>query len=68
MAEIRNLSVEMIENNPFAGASKSGTLEKIKNRMRDRLNNESAKGAFATFWSQEYLSEQGNGKELSFFN
>ncbi|MEM6402537.1 MAG: hypothetical protein AAF757_20290 [Cyanobacteria bacterium P01_D01_bin.116] len=68
LQELRDLSEEMIENNPFAGASKSGTLEKIKNRMRDRLNNESAKGAFATFWSQEYLSEQGNGKELSFFN
>ena len=59
LAEIRNLSVEMIENNPFAGASKSGTLEKIKNRMRDRLDSESSKRAFSTFWSRDYLLAKG---------
>ncbi|MDY6901566.1 MAG: hypothetical protein SWZ49_26325 [Cyanobacteriota bacterium] len=68
LEELRNLSVEMIENNPFAGASKSGTLEKIKNRMRERLDYESSKRAFSTFWSQEYLSEQGLISELNFFN
>ena len=68
LAEIRNLSVEMIENNPFAGASKSGTLEKIKNRMGDRLDNESSKRAFSTFWSRDYLLAQGLDKELDFFN
>ena len=68
LAEIRNLSVEMIENNPFAGASKSGTLEKIKNRMRDRLDSESSKRAFSTFWSRDYLLAKGLDKELDFFN
>ena len=68
LEELRNLSVEMIENNPFAGASKSGTLEKIKNRMGERIDNESSKRAFSTFWSQEYLSKQGLMKELNFFN
>ncbi|BAY85096.1 hypothetical protein NIES267_45940 [Calothrix parasitica NIES-267] len=68
LEELRNLSVEMIENNPFAGASKSGTLEKIKNQMREHLDNESSKGAFSTFWSQEYLSKQGLIGELKFFN
>ncbi|MGB3760413.1 MAG: hypothetical protein WBA07_29225 [Rivularia sp. (in: cyanobacteria)] len=68
LEEIRDLSVEMIENNPFAGASKSGTLEKIKNRMRDRLSYESSKRAFSTFWSQEYLLQQGIDRELNFFN
>ena len=68
IAELGELSVEMIENNPFAAASKSGTLEKIKNRMRDRLSNESSKEAFTTFWSQEYLLKQGLNQELRFFN
>ncbi|MEL6457272.1 MAG: hypothetical protein AAFQ91_03320 [Cyanobacteria bacterium J06621_15] len=68
LEELRNLSVEMIENNPFAGASKSGTLEKIKNRMREHLDNESSKRAFSTFWSQEYLSKQDLNQELNFFN
>ncbi|WP_414619146.1 hypothetical protein [Calothrix sp. CCY 0018] len=68
LKEVRDLSLEMIDDNPFAGASKSGTLEKIKNRMRDRLQNESSKGAFSTFWSQEYLLKEGLDKELDFFN
>lgn len=68
LEELRNLSVEMIENNPFAGASKSGTLERIKNQMRDRLDNDSSKQAFSTFWSTDYLVKQGLDKELDFFN
>ena len=65
--EIRSLSLEIIENNPFAAVSKSGTLEKIKNRMRDRLSNDSSKRAFSTFWSTDYLLKQGVDKELNFF-
>lgn len=68
LEELRDLIVEMIENNPFAAVSKSGALEKIKNRMREHLDNESSKRAFSTFWSQEYLLKQGLDKELNFFN
>ncbi|MEH1856163.1 MAG: hypothetical protein V7L11_31875 [Nostoc sp.] len=68
LEEIRRLSNEMIDTNPFAGANKSGTLEKIKKRMRDRIHNESAKQSFATFWSQPYLSQKGWVQEINFFN
>ncbi|MEH2374586.1 hypothetical protein [Nostoc sp.] len=68
LEEIRHLSSEMIDSNPFAGVNKSGTLEKIKNRMRDRIGNESAKQSFATFWSQPYLSQKGWDQENNFFN
>ena len=34
---LRKSSADMVETNPFSAANKSGTLEKIKNRMRDRL-------------------------------
>ncbi|MBD2293851.1 hypothetical protein H6G06_10175 [Anabaena sphaerica FACHB-251] len=68
LEEIRLLSREMIDSNPFAGAGKSGTLEKIKNRMREHISEESAKRAFATFWSPEYLSKQGWIQEINFFN
>ncbi len=71
LQELRNSSREMIESNPFAAVSKSGTLEKVKNRMREHLDIESAKGAFSTFWSQEYLlkeGKQGLDRELQFFN
>ncbi|MTJ13536.1 hypothetical protein FJR11_13240 [Anabaena sp. UHCC 0187] len=68
LADIRLLSKEMIETNPFAGAGKSGTLEKIKNRMREHVGKESAKVAFNTFWSQEYLSKNSWNQEIDFFN
>jgi hypothetical protein len=67
LEEISRLSTEIIESNPFAGAGKSGTLEKIKNRMRDRVGQESAKLAFRTFWSQAYLSQKGWNQEIIFF-
>ena len=68
LEEIRRLSSEMIDSNPFAGVNKSGTLEKIKNRMRDRIGKESAKQSFATFWSQPYLTQNGWDQENNFFN
>ncbi|MBS3027077.1 MAG: hypothetical protein HCA25_08275 [Dolichospermum sp. DET50] len=68
LADIRFLSQEMIETNPFASAGKSGTLEKIKNRMREHVGQKSAKAAFNTFWSQEYLSKNGWNQEIDFFN
>ncbi|MFN6514301.1 MAG: hypothetical protein RMY29_007350 [Nostoc sp. CreGUA01] len=68
LEEISRLSNEMVDTNSFAGANKSGTLEKIKNRMRDRIDNESAKQSFAIFWSQPYLTQQGWIQEINFFN
>ncbi|WP_287521648.1 hypothetical protein [Okeania sp. SIO2C2] len=69
LAELRELSIEMIDQNPFAVAHKSGSLEKIKNRIRDRIPNseDSAKESFQTFWSQEYLTKNGWIEELEWF-
>ncbi len=68
LEELRRLSTEMIDGNPFGAVNKSGTLEKIKNRMRDRTSVKSAKQAFGTFWSQAYLTEKGWNQEIAFFN
>jgi hypothetical protein len=68
LEELRRLSSDMVDSNPFAAANKSGTLEKIKNRMRDRVVRESSKQAFSIFWSQPYLSQQGWNQEINFFN
>lgn len=65
---LRSQSIEMVNENPFQLANKSGTLEKIKNRMRDRLKIKSSKDAFETFWSEEYLQRQGVQAELAWFN
>ena len=61
-------SIEMVNENPFQLANKSGTLEKIKNRMRDRLELDSSKDSFRTFWSVDYLKQQGTESEVAWFN
>ena len=66
--ELRRLSTEMIDTNPFAVASKTGTLAKIKDRMRNHIHQESAKRSFAIFWSQSHLSQKGWNQEINFFN
>ncbi|HLO85613.1 MAG TPA: hypothetical protein VK203_11500 [Nostocaceae cyanobacterium] len=65
--ELNRLSAEMINTNPFALAGKSGTLEKIKNLMRERVKQDSAKKAFAVFWSQDYLLKNRWDQEITFF-
>lgn len=69
LEELRKQSIEMINENPFQIANKSGTLEKIKNRMRDKVPNpeDSAKEAFSIFWSQEYLTNKGWIEEINWF-
>ncbi len=67
LQELDTLSVSLIQNNPFQVAEKSGNLEKIKNQVRDRVQNQSAKGSFQTFWSQAYLTKAGWNKEIGFY-
>lgn len=70
LAELRDLSTEMIDQNPFEAANKSGTLEKIKNHMRSHIPNkrDSATQSFQAFWSTNHLTPQNWEKELSFFD
>ncbi len=68
LEDLRNQSVTMINENPFMVASKVGTFAKIKKRIRQHIGTESAKEAFKTFWSSEYLVSNGVDKELSFFD
>jgi len=66
--ELRRLSNEMIDTDPFAVAGKTGTLATIKDRMRNHIHQESAKRSFAIFWSQAYLSQKGWNQEINFFD
>lgn len=68
LAELREQSAVIIDENPFELADKTGTLERIKNRMRDHVDEESAKDAFREFWSRTYLIQAGWPQELEFFN
>lgn len=68
LEELRILSEQMIQDNPFAVANKSGALEKIKNQIRSRVGIPSVHNAFATFWSQAYFEQKGWQQEINFFN
>jgi hypothetical protein len=70
LASLQFQSIEMINTDPFAVAEKSGTLEKIKNRMRDHIpaSEDSAQVAFSRFWSPAYLNNQGFNTELAWFD
>lgn len=68
LADLQQQSTAMIAENPFQTANKSGALERIKNEMRDRMDNESATEAMVEFWSFEHLSTAGVPQELAFFN
>jgi hypothetical protein len=67
LQQLDTLSISLIQNNPFQVAEKTGNLEKIKNQVRDRVQNQSAKGSFTTFWSQDYLIKAGWDKEIEFY-
>ncbi|MEL7508476.1 MAG: hypothetical protein AAFN42_14185 [Cyanobacteria bacterium J06554_1] len=68
LEDLQQSSVNIVDEDPFAVANKSGTLERIKQSMRDRTEREnSSKEAFRTFWSQAYLAK-GWSEELDFFN
>ncbi|PSF38986.1 hypothetical protein C7H19_02730 [Aphanothece hegewaldii CCALA 016] len=69
-ADLRTLSEEMIKQNPFEVANKTGTLERIKNRMRQHIyetTQSSADTAFQIFWSRDHFINEGFRKELDFF-
>jgi hypothetical protein len=67
LKDLAEQSVLIIETNPFQGAGKSGTLEKIKNRLRDHMHQDSAKASFRAFWNTENFSGTRATSEMAFF-
>ena len=68
LQELRQQSTDMIDENPFQIANKSGTLELIKLKMQERVGIESSTAAFNEFWSRPYLTQAGYAQEIGFFN
>lgn len=68
LRSLRLQSIEIIDQDPFESANQSGSLEKIKNRMRDRMQVASSKQAFVQFWSREHLSQVGEQDAFAFFD
>ncbi|TVP62016.1 MAG: hypothetical protein EA343_12455 [Nodularia sp. (in: Bacteria)] len=68
LERLSRLSWQIIEDNPFAVADKSSTLEKIQEEMRQRTGFNSARDAFAQFWNLDYLENAGWQQEIGFWN
>ena len=61
------LTEVMINENPFAASGNSGTLEKIKNRLRQRAGNESAKQAAALLLGDDRAMQSSWQQERRFW-
>jgi hypothetical protein len=68
LTRLRIQSTNMIDENPFEVANKTGTLERIKQRMREHTDADTAKDAFNTFWSVDYLKQNGWLQARDFFS
>ncbi len=68
LARLRQLSDEMIETNPFQAANKTGQFVRILNLMREHIPEvDSARAAFARFWTAEYLASVDPEDGIEFF-
>lgn len=70
LADLREKSAQMIAEDPFKIANKTGTLERIKRKIRLHIfdnKNASATQAFNIFWSKGNLISNTQ-QELEFFN
>ena len=74
LAGLRQQSGTIIDENPFAAANKTGTLERVKRRMTNYISETtgqditSAKEAFNIFWSNDYLTPETYEEKLQFFD
>jgi len=62
-----DLTQRMIEENPFLAANKTGTLEKIKNRLRLRAESDSARDAAARLLDPARLQRLGWDQERRYW-
>ena len=67
LAEQVRLTVEMIDSNPMLASGSSGTLEKIKNRLRQRADKDSAKEAAAVLLSPSWIASHPWDQERLFW-
>ncbi|MFN7229937.1 MAG: hypothetical protein ACK5UG_12850 [Synechococcaceae cyanobacterium] len=61
------LTVQMIDTNPFQASDATGTLEKIKNRLRQHGQQESAKESARLVLSSEWLARRPWQEERRFW-
>ncbi|MEL6937825.1 MAG: hypothetical protein AAFO84_01385 [Cyanobacteria bacterium J06598_1] len=68
LVQLAEQSTVVVNEDPFAVAGKSGTLERIKNLMRSRMEEDSSKAAFRAFWNEADFTGAIATERLGFFN
>ncbi|HZG40681.1 MAG TPA: hypothetical protein VEZ50_18550, partial [Nodosilinea sp.] len=68
LMDLQEQSAAMVAENPFQVTNRSGNLEQVKNKMRDRIDLDSATDSLTTFWSVPHLSQADFPQEIAFFN
>ncbi|MFO7629510.1 MAG: hypothetical protein R6W06_08340, partial [Prochlorococcaceae cyanobacterium] len=61
------LTHQLIDSNPFLASGSTGTLEKIKNRLRQRADRDSAKQAASVLLDPAWLQGRGWAEERRFW-
>jgi hypothetical protein len=67
LENLRQQSQELFEDNPFRITDKYGSLQDIKNLLKEHLQTQDVNQGLQTFWTKEYLAENDWRKELRFF-
>lgn len=67
LAQQVELTEQMIDGNPFLASGQSATLEKVKNRLRQRANRDSAKQAAQVLLSESWLAARPWSEERRFW-
>ncbi len=68
LAEMRERSAALFQEDPFSGSGLAGLFEQLKNRMRRHMHLESSKQAFLAFWSEENLKTPARARaEAAFY-
>ena len=62
------LTGALIDSNPFLASGQGGTLEKIKNRLRQRADHDSAKAAADRLLSPTWIQQRGWKQEQRFWH
>lgn len=68
LAELRQQSIELVDEERFRVTDRYGALEEIKTRIETAMGAENAEQAFLTFWTREYLNAVGWRQAMDFFN
>lgn len=66
LADLREQSVTLVEENPFQGDRQASTFARLKRRMRDSTEATSAQAAFDQLWRADYI-RQNSWSEVDAF-